>query len=113
MAVNTDEMLEALVDVMDNGGKLPQTVSNRMLLAAVCKNYRVSSDNAITIEEKLIPRIDLLKEIQDRHDIELKRCTERTHKIDVEMAFLVIGMIVMIAVLAWSTGIDLGWLPLL
>ena len=72
-----DELLEVLDDILDNGTDIPPKVSNRMLLAAVRKNYRVSSDNAKCLKNELYgtsdnpgikPRLDAVEEKQATKD---------------------------------------------
>lgn len=72
-----DELLEVLDDILDNGTDIPPKVSNRMLLAAVRKNYRVSSENAKCLKDELYgterepgikPRLDAVEKRQASKD---------------------------------------------
>lgn len=49
--MSDDPILEVLDDILDNGGKLPARVSNRLLLAASVKGIRLSGENKTLIEE--------------------------------------------------------------
>jgi len=73
----SDEILEILDDVLDNGSELPQHVSNRMLLAAIRKNYRVSANNAKCLKEEIYgterepgikPRLETLERKDQQRD---------------------------------------------
>lgn len=94
-----DEMLEVLDDVFDNGNAIPQRVSNRMLLAAVRKNYKMSCDN----KEKIAEGNLLIPEFR-----EVQKKTSTLMKIIYGIS---LGMVVLLCAITWHTGMDLGWFP--
>lgn len=44
-----DELLEVLDSVFEENGAIPQKVSNRLLLAAIRRTYRIGQQNTINI----------------------------------------------------------------
>ena len=67
--MNDDEVLNILDDVMDNGDTIPAKVSNRLLLAAVRKNYRLAHKNSELIDRNLREVKDIIE--KQRSDIRI------------------------------------------
>ena len=113
-----DEVLDILDDILDDGTKIPARVSNRLLLAAVRKNYRISASNADaiaanlkTVTEALVPRINTLEEHSGKHCGKIKTIDKWKDQTGKVLVALVIGMAMTLAVVSWYTGVDFGWWP--
>jgi len=113
-----DEVLDILDDILDNGTDIPARVSNRLLLAAVRKNYRISADNSEAIArnlsvvtEALIPRIVDLEEHSKEHCGKIEKVSLWKDRTGNVLVALVIGMAMALAVVGWHTGVDFGWWP--
>jgi hypothetical protein len=120
-----DEVLDILDDIFDNGNKIPAKVSNRLLLAAVRKNYRLSADNADAIagnlsevKEIIIPHLNAVDEKQveviehqKEHCDRLKAIEDTNDTVGKQLLAIAIAMALVLAVVSYHTGVDFGWLP--
>ena len=107
MSNEHDEMLEVLDDILDNGTEIPQVVSNRMLLAAIRKNYKTSAENAKSMgalesERALILATHLPRVARN------EKLTEGLVKLSWALC---IAVAVLTAAITWHTGIEIGWFP--
>jgi len=105
MSEERDEMMEVLDDILDNGTAIPARVTNRMLLAAVRKNYRMSSQNAGLLMEYYVERAEILGE----HLPRVSRLEEKGSAHATMLWALSIATIVLISIVTYHTGIGIGW----
>lgn len=105
-----DEVLDLLDEILENGDSIPSRVSNRLLLAAIRKNYRLSRGNCTKLEA-MVPQMDVLGRYEEEHHDRLQTLEDEKERIDKWLVGIFIGMAVLMAAVSWHTGIDFGWWP--
>lgn len=119
-----DPIVAVLEDLIENGGEIPQRVTNRMVLAAAIKGIEISQDNTDLIDrnlevvkeefEKTNGRVEELEKFEvlnnEAREHQKDHCDELKTTAKWRYVYLALSAII-VFILAWHTGVDLGWWP--